>query len=67
MRTWSILILLLCLCGSSGCTKKPPAVVVVPDSRVLEPGPRPGTHVITDGYLREILQELEACGRSVYR
>lgn len=63
MRIWSILILVSCLCGSSGCWSKP-AVVVVPDSHQLEPGPRPGTHVITDGFLREILEELEACGRS---
>lgn len=59
MRIWWILIPALLWPGCSGSWKE--RVVVVPESRVLAVGPRPGTHVIDDGYLREIMQALEAC------
>lgn len=73
MRSWLIPILLGLAWSWTGCSVKP---VVLPDSHVLRPGmqcqtspegqltncvPDPGSLVINKGYLREIMDRLEAC------
>lgn len=70
MQTWLRLILAILVCGLAGCTKKP-YVVVLPDSRTLQPAilcpvgmtcvVDPGRLMIDKGYLREIMQNLRAC------
>lgn len=72
MPTWSKLILVILVCSSVSCTKKP-AVVVLPDSRILTPAvicPKdvtcamdPGRLTIDKGYLREIMQDLTNCSK----
>ena len=72
MRTWSILILLVCLSSFSGCWHAP-KVVVLPDSHQLIPAIKcpdgatcaldPGKITLDRGYLREVMGQLEACGQ----
>lgn len=60
---------LLCLFAFSGCTKPSVSVVVVPDDRVLQDvydrdgRPVLGRHSISDGWLRELIQDLENCSK----
>lgn len=65
---WKLLaISLLCLSGLAGCTKPSVSVVVVPNDRMLEPVYTkdgqliPGRTSISDGWFREIIQDLENC------
>lgn len=59
------LISLLLVCASVGCTT--PSVVAIPNDRLLltvydaQGQMVPGRASISDGYLREIEQDLDAC------
>lgn len=67
----SLTISLLCLSALVGCTTPSVRVVVVPNDRVLEKvydqhGQLvPGRSSISDGWVRELAQDLEKCAKDV--
>ena len=68
MRNWLVISLLL-LCACSGCTRLSERLVLIPNDHDLQPvydGAGKiveGRSSISDGWLRELEQDLDACAK----